>query len=139
MLPIQQFKLMTETSRNATRQLAEAALEGQEKMVRVNIDAIQELFRTSGDSLKETCAEMAQVYPGDAWPKVVMDNIQRGTALNLSLIELGKRTQQELACVFEEHLRAMRNGTLDAIDKYAVAASAPGSGARSGERQQRAA
>jgi hypothetical protein len=139
MLPIQQLKMMSETSRNATRQLAEAALEGQEKMVRVNIDAMQEFIRTGGEGLKETCSDMAQIYPVEAWPQVVMDNIQRSTALNLNLIELTKRTQQELAVVIEEHLRALRNGTLDAIDKYAVAARTPLAERTTGERKQQAA
>lgn len=126
MLQFEQLKAMSETSRNASRQLTEATLEGQEKMMRVNIDAMQEFIKASGDQIKETCSDIAQADPTKAWPQVVMGNIQRNTALNLSLIEITRRMQQELACVVEENLRALRDGTLDAVQEYAsVARSKP--------------
>ena len=76
----------------------------------------------------------------EAWPQVIMGNIQRSTALNLNLIEITRRMQQELACAVEEHLRALRDGTLDAVDQYAAVAKAPqntGRKARGNERQMK--
>lgn len=136
MLPIEQLKTMSETSRTATIQLAEAALEGQEKIIRVNIDAIQEFIKTGGEQLKESCSDMAQTHPLQAWPQVVMGNIQRSTALNLSLIEITRRMQQELACVVEENLRTLRDGTLDAVEKFASTAKGASTGRQKRENDR---
>lgn len=139
MLPIEQLKTMSETSRHATRQLAEVALEGHQKIARVNIDAIHEFIKTGSEQFKESCANLAQVDPAKGWPQVFIGNIQRSTALNLSMIEITRRLQQELACVVEEHLRALRNGTLDAVEKCVTVAKAgqSESRSRSNERQMK--
>lgn len=122
MLQLEQLNALSETSRNASRQLAQTALEGQERMVRVNIDAMQEFIKAGGEQIKETCSDMALIDSAKIWPQVVMGNIQRGTALNLSLIEIARRMQQELTCAVEENLRAMRDGTLEAVEEYAAVA-----------------
>lgn len=122
MLQLAQLNAMSETSRNASRQLAQATLEGQERMIRVNIDAMQEFIKAGGDQIKETCSDMALIDSTQIWPQVVMGNIQRGTALNLSLIEITRRMQQELTYAVEENLRALRDGTLEAVGEYAAVA-----------------
>lgn len=119
MYPIEQLKSMSETTRKTTSRLAEVVLEGQEKMFRVNVDAAQEFLKTGGDQVKKSCSELAQVHPMEAWPGLIVENIQRNTDLNLTVIEITKHMQRELACVVEENLRALRDGTLEAVDKYA--------------------
>lgn len=123
MYPIEQLQSMSETTRKATSRLAEVVLEGQEKMFRVNIDAAQEFLKTGGDQVKKTCSELTQAHPMETWPSLIIGNIQRNTELNLTVIEITKQMQRELACVVEENLRALRDGTLDAVDKYSVVVS----------------
>lgn len=118
MLSIDQLKNMSEASRNSALQMAEAALEGQEKMIRMNINAIQEFIKVGGEQFKEGCSEMTQRYSVEAWPRVIMGNIQRGTVLNLSWLEITNRMQRELSCVLEENIRAFSNGPLEVAEKY---------------------
>ena len=106
-------------------------------MIRVNIDAMQEFIKAGGDQIKESCSDMALLDSSKVWPKVVMDNIQRGTALNLSLIEITRRMQQELTCAVEENLRVLRDGTLEAVEEYAAVVKskpAPVEDAAAGDR-----
>ena len=122
MLQLEQLNAMSQTSRNVSRQLAQAALEGQDRMIRVNIDAMQEFIKAGSEQIKETCSDMALIDSSKVWPQIVMDNIQRGTALNLSLIAITRRMQQELTCAVEENLRVLRDGTLEAVEEYAAVA-----------------
>ncbi|HLO62276.1 MAG TPA: hypothetical protein VK165_04850 [Azonexus sp.] len=134
MLQFEQLSAMSETSRNATRQLAQATLEGQERMLRVNIDAMEEFIKAGGEQLKETCADMTLLDSAKIWPQVVMSNIQRSTALNLSLIEITRRMQLGLTCAVEENLRALRDGTLEAVEVYSAAAKSLPAQAEGGSR-----
>ncbi|HEX6733204.1 MAG TPA: hypothetical protein VF096_00210 [Azonexus sp.] len=114
MLQFEQLNALSESSRNASRQLTQTTLEGQEKLVRVNIDAMQEFIKAGGEQIKESYSDIALIDPTRVWPQVMIGNIQRGTALNLSLIEITRRMQQELTCVVEDNLRALRDGTIEA-------------------------
>lgn len=122
MLQFEQLNAMSETSRNASRHLAQATLEGQERMIRVNIDAMEEFIKAGGEQIKESCSDMALLDSTKVWPQVVMSNIQRSTALNLSLIEITRRMQLGLTCAVEENLRALRDGTLEAVEVYTAVA-----------------
>lgn len=119
MSAIEKFTTLSATSRNTTQNLARLALEGQEKMIRLNIDNTKEFIQTSGEQLRKSFSEMNQIHSVEAWPKVIMNNIQRGTDFNLNLLELTKRMQTELACVVEENLRTLRNGAMEAVGDYA--------------------
>ncbi|MGE5469674.1 MAG: hypothetical protein ACM3X0_02625 [Bacteroidota bacterium] len=135
MLQIEQLKSISETGRNATRRLTEVGLDGQEKMVRVNLDAIQEFINTSNEGLKDSYSDLAHGHPVEAWPKVIMGSIQRSTALNLNLIDISRRLQQEMASTVDEHLRALRDGTIDAIEQCVAVARNPQGGRRSKSKE----
>lgn len=122
MLPIDQFNAMTENQRDAVRQWAQAALEGQEKLALAQIDTLQELIKLGGETFKESCADVSSARPTEMLPRLMMSQMQRGTALNLGLIGMGRRVQQEMACIVEENLRALRAGTQEVVERYAEAA-----------------
>lgn len=124
MFAIDNFKEISDTGRDAVRHFVSTSMESQEKIIRLNIDAIQDFVRVGSEQLKSGYSEISLADPINSWPQVMVGNIQRSTALNLGLIEISKRIQQELACVVEEHLRALRDGTLDAMDSCTGAAKA---------------
>ena len=121
MLSIDKLTTVSEANRISARQLVDATLESHEKLMRVNLDATQDLLKTGGEQLKEAYGEMARFRPEDAWPTMMINLLRRGTAHHLSLIEVTKRMQRDFACAVEENLRVFRDGSLDVVEKLNTA------------------
>ena len=123
MSPIQKINNIAQYGQNATRHVAEAVLDGQEKLVRSNLDALEEMMRQGTQQFRDACAGLKQTNLMENWPQAVMDNIQRGTAINLGYVEIARNLQQDMACAVEESLRALRDGSIEAVDQVSDAGS----------------
>lgn len=102
MLPIDQLKTLSETSRDGVCQIARMALEGQEKMIGLNFDAAQEFIKKSSMQIEQAWTEMAHMDPGQALPYLFMSNLKCGTAVNLLFFGLAVRLQKELGSIAQE-------------------------------------
>lgn len=118
MLPIDQLKTLSETSCDGICRIIRQALAGQEKMMGMNIDAVQEFIRKSGEQLERTCREMGQVDPVKGWPQLLTSNFKSGAAINLLLLRIAGQLRKNLTTAAQEQLQAMQNEMLAEVNKY---------------------
>lgn len=125
MSAIQKMNNLAQHGQNATRQVAEAVLDGQEKLIRSHLDALEDLIQQGAQQLRDTYAGMKQpqAFNFANWPQAMMDNIQRSTAANLGYVEIARNLQQDLATAMEESLRALRDGGMEVVDQWSDAAA----------------
>lgn len=123
MSAIQKMNNFAQHGQNATRHVAEAVLDGQEKLLRSQLDAFEEFLRQSAQQVRDGLAGMKQPTVPENWPQAVMDSIQRGTAFNLGYVEIARNLQQDMALALEEGLRAMRDGSMEVVDQWSDAAT----------------
>lgn len=118
MFSTEQLTTLTETYRDLTRQSAELFIEGAGRIASLNLDAIEEVVNTSGEQFKQTCFQTIRTLPSEGFsPQLINDNLQRGADLNLALIEIANRFQQEFAEAVESQIRALSERTLDAVER----------------------
>ena len=119
MLPLDQLKTLSETGRDGVCQITRVALEGQEKMIGLNIDAAQEFIRKSSAQFEQTWFEMAHIDPGQALPYLLMSNIKCGTAISQLFLGLAMQLQKDLATIAQERQHALNATMVDEVNKYA--------------------
>ncbi|MGE5469660.1 MAG: hypothetical protein ACM3X0_02555 [Bacteroidota bacterium] len=118
MLPIDDMKSLSETGHDGAGHLARLALAGQEKMIGLNIDALQELIKKSGSQLEQTLAEVAEMDLLRAWPYLLNRNWTMSTSLNLSAFGIATRLQKDLAATAQFQMHAAQSGILEEFDQY---------------------
>lgn len=123
MSAIQKLNNLAQHGQTASRHVAEAMLDGQEKLVRSNLDAMEECLRQSAQQLRDSWTGLKQPGSFENWPQAMMDGIQRATAFNLGYVEIARNLQQDLALALEDGLRAVRDGGMEVVDQWSDAAT----------------
>ena len=118
MLPMDELKTLSETSRDGVCQITRLALEGQEKMIGLNIDAAQEFIEKSSMQREQSWTEMAQVDPASVIPNLFTSTIKCGTAINTLFLGLATRLQKDLTAVVQERQHVLNATMLEEMGKY---------------------
>lgn len=121
MLPIDQFKSLSEASRDGVCQFARLALEGQEKMLGLNIDAMQDFVEQSGSQVEQSWNDIAHLDPVSAWPALAARNLKCGMAINLLFLNTATRLCKDMAATTQMQFQAMNNEMMEEVGKYTSA------------------
>ena len=119
MLPLDNFKSISEAGCDGVCQMTRLALSGQEKMIGLSIDALQEFVQISGKRVEQTWTALAHMEPLDSsWPDQVSKTLTVGGDIYLLAYRIGNGLSRDLTASAHEHLLAMQSETLNELGKY---------------------
>lgn len=115
------LKTVSEACRDGISQLTRLTLEGQQKMLGLNIDAMQEFIQQSGQQLEQNWSDLGHIDPMTAWPAFVARNVKCGMAINMLFCNLGARLYKDMGTTSRTQMQALNSELKHEVGRYTAA------------------
>lgn len=145
MSPVEQFAAMYRTNQDASRRCVVVALEGAEKLFKLEVEVTQKLIAKSHDQAKEMWSRFDPSPTSVDWPAVFHDTFQRGVEMTRTCLQAVTELQKGFAHIVEWQAPALSESMNDAAQSVVSMDWARGAGRSEGaaemvqQRKKRAA
>lgn len=101
MLPAEQFNTLYRSSQQAATECAEVVLDGTEQLLKLQMDATQQVLAKGGEQLRELWSQVDPVPGAPDALGVVEDGVRRSVEMTRAYLTTVTRLQREFAHIIE--------------------------------------